>query len=158
MKPETDPIADDEWLLRRVRKELFSTATCPAVSPDAFKPRVRGPKVREPDIDGISLYREACLSDPADILATVSEDKRHDYAIVRVPVKLITSLKLTVKRHLDPRVRGHVVIPEINADEYAADKIPFTAIKLKLAETASEEGNILRRPSPSPGSSSICVT
>jgi hypothetical protein len=152
MKPETDPIADDEWLLRRVRKELLSETSTLIVSPNAFKPRVRGPKVREPDVEGISLYREACLSAPADILATVPNDKQHEYGIVRIPVSLLKSLNLTVQIRRDPRVRGHVVIPELNADDYEADKARFTPIYLRLAEVASEDANIVHYPGPVSGS------
>jgi hypothetical protein len=146
MKPETDPIEENEWLLRRVRKELFFELADLKVSPDAFKPRVRSPKVRDPDIEGISLYREACLATPSDILATVPVDKQHEYAIVRVPVSLVTSLNLSVVLQLDSRVLGHVVIPELNADDYTANKARFAPIKLQLATVASEAHNILRRP------------
>ncbi len=144
MKSETDPITDDEWLLRRVRVERFRTDQTPIVSPNAFEPRVKG---RDIDHDGISLYREACLHAPADVLATVAEDKRNEYAIVRIPITLIKSLYLSVKTKKDPRILGHVVIPELNADAYSADKVRFTPIKNKLAESASEEANILLRPS-----------
>lgn len=150
MKPETDSITDDEWLLRRVRVERFRTDKTPIISPNAFEPRVKG---RDIDHDGISLYREACVSAPADILATVAEDKRHEYGIVRVPVSLLKALNLSVQIHQDPRVLGHVVIPELNAAAYEADKAPFTPIKERLATVASEDANIVRRPSEAPGSS-----
>jgi hypothetical protein len=146
MKPETDPITDDEWLLRRVRVERFRTDKTPIISPNAFEPRVKG---RDIDHDGISLYRESCLSAPADILATVAEDKRHEYGIVRIPVSLLRTLNLTVESHQDSRVLGHVVIPELNATAYAADRAPFTPTLLRLAEAASEDANIVRRPAAS---------
>jgi hypothetical protein len=144
MKAETDPIADDEWLLRRVRIERFRTDKTPIISPNAFEPRVKG---RDIDHDGISLYREACLSAPADILATVAEDRRHEYGVVRVPVALLKTLDLTVQIRVDPRVRGHVVIPQLNAAAYDANKAQFTPIKERLASEASKEENILLVPS-----------
>lgn len=140
MKPETDPITEDEWLLRRVRVERFRTDKTPIISPNAFEPRV---KRRDIDHDGNSLYREACLSAPSDIWATVVEEKRHEFGIVRVSVRLLKELKLTIEPRPNPRVRGHVVIRELNANDYAADKARFTEIKLRLAEVASEDGNIL---------------
>jgi hypothetical protein len=91
MKPEGDPIADDEWLLRRVWWERFRSNNTPIISPNAFEPRTGG---REPDLDGISLYRAACVSDPNEVLATVAADKRPKYAIVRIPVSLVRSLGL----------------------------------------------------------------
>jgi hypothetical protein len=149
MKPETDPITDDEGLLRRVRVERFRTDKAPIISPNAFEPRVKG---RDVDRDGISLYREACLSAPTDILATVAEDKRHEYGIVRVPVSVLKALNLSVRICQDHRVPGHVVIPELNAAAYDADKAHFTPIKERLAAVASEEANIVHRPSVAFGS------
>lgn len=148
MKPETDPITDDEWLLRRVRVERFRTDKTPIISPNAFEPRVKG---RDIDHDGISLYREACLSAPTDILATVVEDRRHEYGIVRVPVSLLKALNLSVRIRSDDRVLGHVVIPELNAKAYNADKASFIAIKEQLAAVASENENIVCCPSGAPG-------
>lgn len=123
----------------------------PVISPNAFEPRLPGPKVRDPDIEGISLYRQDCLASPEDILATVAEDKRHEFGIVRVPVALLQALNLTVEFRRDTRVLGHVVIPELNATAYAAGKAPFTPTLLRLAEIASEDANIVRRPTTSPG-------
>jgi hypothetical protein len=145
LKLETDPIADDEWLLRRVRVERFRTDNTPIISPNAFEPRVTG---RDIDRDGISLFREACLSAATDILVTVAAEKRHENGIVRIPVSLLFDLKLTVVSSPDPRILGHVVIPELNAEAYQKDKARFTIIKLRLAEVASELANIVHRPSP----------
>jgi len=150
MKPETDPITDDEWLLRRVRVERFRTDKTPVISPNAFEPRLPGPKVRDPDTEGISLYREDCLTSREDILATVAEDKRRDFGIVRVPVALLQALNLTVEFRQDSRIPGHVVIPELNATAYAAGKATFTPTLLRLAEVASEDANIVRHPLVNP--------
>ncbi|MCX7701185.1 MAG: hypothetical protein N2039_09930 [Gemmataceae bacterium] len=144
MKSEADPITDDEWLLRRVRREMFRTDKVPVISPNAFEPRVKG---RDPDTDGISFYRLACLTDPSDVLATVPPERQDEYGIVRVSVSLLKSLGLSVVSKPDHRVRGHVVIPELTAAAYQSDKVRFTPIKYKLATEASMEENILRRPS-----------
>ena len=143
MKSETEPITDDEWLLRRVRVERFQNDKSPTISPNAFEPRVQG---RNPDLDGISLYREACLSSPSDILATVAPERLGEYGIVRIPVSLLASLHLSVLSRCDARILGHVVIPEMSSTAYLADKASFTPIKLRLAEVASAEGNILHIP------------
>jgi hypothetical protein len=143
MKAETDPIAEDEWLLRRIRVEKFRTDKLPVISPNAFEPRVKG---RDPDADGISFYRAACLGDPAEILATVASERRREYGIVRIPVSLLTTLKLSAEIKPDERIKGHVVIPELNAGDYEADKSRFTAIKVSLAIEASNDGNIVRWP------------
>jgi hypothetical protein len=147
MKEETDPITDDEWVLRRVRVERFRTDQAPALSPNAFEPRVKG---RDPDTDGISLYRAACLSDPSDVLATVDPDRRHEYGIVRIQVCTLRSLGLSVHTARDERVKGHVVIPELNAPDYAVHKARFTPLKEALAAEAGKEENIVKRPGPAP--------
>jgi hypothetical protein len=144
MKSEGDPITEDEWLLRRVRIEQFRTDKSPIISPNAFEPRVKG---RDPDTDGISLYRAACLSDPSEVLETVSPARRHEYGIVRVPVSFIKSLGLSVHPKPDNRIKGHVVIPELNSPAYEAAKASFTPKKEKLAVEASKVENILRQPS-----------
>lgn len=143
MKPESSPITDDEYLLRRVHRDRFRSDRVPIVSPNAFEPRVKG---RDPDADGISLYREACVATATDILATIPEEKRAEYAIVRVPVALLEGLGLTVRPVPDDRVLGHVVIPELNAADYDADKTKFTPAKLALATAASGDAAVVQRP------------
>ncbi|MFO0810091.1 MAG: hypothetical protein U0746_15835 [Gemmataceae bacterium] len=143
MKAETDPITEDEWLLRRVHKDRFPNDKIPPVSPSAFEPRVKG---RDLDVDGISLYREACLADATDILATVDQAKRHEQGIVRLPVRALLPLGLSVEIKPDARIKGHVVIPQLNAADYAANKAAFTPTKLALAEIAGE--NIVLKPRP----------
>jgi len=143
MKSESEPIADDEWLLRRVWWERFRSQTTPIISPNAFEPRTGG---REPDVDGISFYRAACVSDSNEVLATVAADKRPKYAIVKIPVALVRTLGLSLVAKQDSRIQGHVVIPEINAIDYARDKARFTAIKNAFAIEASRTENIVKRP------------
>ena len=74
------------------------------------------------------------------------EEKRGEIGIVRVPVALLTTLGLTAKSDVIPGIPGHVVIPELNARDYEADKARFTPIKLRLATEVSNESNIVRRP------------
>lgn len=143
MLSEDAPITDDEGLLRRVRMERFRTDRAPIISPNEFEPRIKG---REPDTDGLSLYREACLADPREVLATVAPERRHEYGIVRIPVSVIRALSLTVVSRPVAPINGHVVIPELNAQDYAADKARFTAIKLALAVEASKDENMVRWP------------
>lgn len=139
MKSETDPITDDEFLIRLVWGDRV-TDRVPTISPNAFEPR-------KSELDGISFFRQSCLGDPIDALIPIAEEKRSRYAIVQIPVSLLTLLGLTVRPAPISAVTGHVVVPEINNDAYQADKDRFTPIKLRLAEAAS--ANILRRPSAS---------
>ncbi|HXG08676.1 MAG TPA: hypothetical protein VNK04_02710 [Gemmataceae bacterium] len=143
MKAETDPITDDEFLLRRVRIERFRTDQIPIISPNAFEPRIQG---RDPDTDGISFYRAACLNEPDEILALLDPQRWRENGIVRLSVSFLKSLNLSVVSKPDARVNGHVVIPELNSRDYQADKARFKPIMLKLAEEASKDENIVRRP------------
>jgi hypothetical protein len=143
MKPESDPITDDEWLLRRVRREQFRTDKLPIISPNAFEPRIVG---REPDVDGISMYREACLASVDDVLATVPPERRHEYGIVRISVSFMKMKSLSVRSDPTDLIKGHVAIPELNSLDYATDKASFAATKLALATEASKDENLVRQP------------
>ena len=143
MKPEDSPITDDEWLLRRVRVEKFRTEDAPIISPNAFEPRTKG---RHPDTDGISLFRAECLDDPSEVLANVAPERIDEYGIARISISFLKSLGLSVEIRPASHTPGHVVIRELNANDYAADKARFTPIKLKLAVEASKDENILKRP------------
>lgn len=90
---ENEPISDDEQLLRRVHRQYFTLSRQPLISPNAFEPRFKG---RAPDVDGISLFRKACLPSPEAILALLPSDKRKDHGIVAISVACIKSLGLTV--------------------------------------------------------------
>ena len=142
MKPETDPITDDEWLLRRIHTDHIHEGR---IAERAFRPRLSG---RDPDTNGISLYRLTCLQNPAEILATIPEERRPLSGIVHIPVKLILDLGMTVKIEPDSRVLGHVVIPEMNADGYISNAEQVGEWISKLTLIASEPANILLRPTP----------
>jgi hypothetical protein len=143
MKPEDQLVTDDEWLLRRVWKKSFPKAGNVLFSVESFKPRCKG---NDPDTDGISLYREACQAAPVDILAEISEQKRADNGIVRVSVAFIKSLGLTVENKPEPPIKGHVVIPELNAEAYTTEKARIAPILVKLSTQASNPDHIVRRP------------
>lgn len=152
MKDESEPITDDEWFLRRVIKDRFPTDESPLISPNAFEPRLKG---RDIDTDGISLYREACLADPSEALPTVvrgkgeegEEKQRPVPGLVRVSKRLLDDLGLSVRSAPDTRVRGHVVIPELNAPDYIRNKAAYKLVLVKLAEAATKE--IVRWPTVS---------
>jgi hypothetical protein len=51
MKDQAEPIAEDEWVLRRVHENWFVPLGSPAINPYAFKPQIGGDL---PDVGGIS--------------------------------------------------------------------------------------------------------
>jgi hypothetical protein len=141
MKSETDPITADEWLLRMVWEDRF-TKKVPLISPRAFEPRTG----KHPDTDGLSLFREACVTNPTDVLAVIAEDKRAKYGIVRIPVAALGGLGLTVSTSRNDTVAGHVVIPELNSTAFQdkANTPFFVRTQLALAVIAS--ANIVHTP------------
>ena len=143
---ETTPIADDEWLLRRVASVRFRDGKSPLISPNTFEPLQPGPKVHYPDLDGISLFRAVCLQTPQDVLATMNPDRAGEFGIVRIPVSLIYSLGMTITIRPDPLILGHVTIPELNAENFARHRDQCRLFMHQLAAIASDPANILLRP------------
>ncbi|MCU0721843.1 MAG: hypothetical protein MUC83_19185 [Pirellula sp.] len=151
-KRESDPISEDELLVRRVWVKRFRSDKVPFVSPSAFEPRTEGDS---PDIDGISLYRLDCLENASDALGTIlDEQKRQQNGVVSIQVlevRSIRSMRLTVAEsyedELKPnRIPGHVVIPELNSLEYAAKKTVMKQAMLELATYASAPVRVLVNP------------
>lgn len=151
-KRESDPICDDELLVRRVRVERFKSDRIPIVSPSAFEPRTKGDSQ---DVDGISLYRLDCLESVSDALRTISDDiKRQQTGVVAIQVlevRSIRSMKLSVAESYEDeskpdRIAGHVVIPELNSSAYSADKTLIKQAMLDLATYASASDRILVTP------------
>jgi hypothetical protein len=154
-KRESDPISEDELLVRRVWVERFRSDKVPFVSPSAFEPRTTG---SSPDVDGISLYRLDCLESVWDALRTISDEiKRQQTGVVSIQVlevRSIRSMQLTVAEsyedELKPdRIAGHVVIPELNSLEYSAKKSVIKQAMLDLATYASASDRIMVKPASS---------
>ena len=154
-KRESDPISEDELLVRRVWGERFRSGKLPFVSPSAFEPRTTGDS---PDVDGISLYRLDCLESASDALRTILDDKKKQQtgvvSVQILEVRSIRSMQLTVAEsyedELKPdRIAGHVVIPELNSLEYSAKKSEMKQAMLDLATYASPLDRILVKPASS---------
>lgn len=153
MKSEDEPIDDDEWLLRRVYIDYFPRAGNDAFSPRAFEPRTSG---RDPDVDGISLYRLDCVSTPADVLSKIADPVKHrKNGVVKIAVLRVRNLRemrLTIvhcpdhELPLEKRIPGHVLIPELNSIAYAADKTRFTPVFRALADLAGRPGATVISP------------
>lgn len=153
MKSEDEPISDDEWLLRRVYVDRFPRAGNDAFSPRTFEPRING---RDPDVDGISLYRLDCVATPAEVLKKIADPAKHrKNGVVRVAVVSVRSLqemRLSIVPSpdedfpLENRIAGHVLIPELNSNAYAADKDRFLPVLKALADLASQPGATIIQP------------
>jgi hypothetical protein len=142
MKDENEPVSPDELVLRLVWQAFLDQRVVPPIHGRAFLPR--------PDeTDGISVFRLACLADPADALAVMSAEKRDKYGIAVLPAAELQTLGLSVRPAKIDSVPGHSVIPELNAIECGANKDWCKTVQKRLAEIASR--GIVRHPAP-PGS------
>ena len=61
-------------------------------------------------------------------------------------MSLLKQLGLSAHLEPDDRIQGHVVIPELNANDYKANKNLLTPKQLALTEEASKDENIVLRP------------
>jgi hypothetical protein len=147
LKDESEPISDDEWLVRQVYIDRFREHEIPFISPTAFQPRHKG---YAPDEDGISLFREACLDGHVEVLELIADlEKRKKIGLVRVRVSDLLALKLSVVATPIEQVRGHVSIPELSAEAWRdADGLrkKCRAWMDQLAELASQPTGVVIDP------------
>jgi hypothetical protein len=147
LKDESEPITDDEWLVRRVPANRFRTHKVPYVSPGAFEPRVKG---EAPDEEGISLYRLACLGSIQPILDFIGDPRKQLLTgFVRMRVSEIRGLGLSIVADRDNDLVGHVVIPELSAEAWRDTEHRRPACRqymMELAELASRPDAILYGP------------
>ena len=140
MKPETDPISDDEIVLRLVWRDYFKEGDNLPVKPRAFYPR-------GDEHSGISVFRAACVAGPADILAALPKaENRPRYAIAALAVADLKAFGLTVVPDQIAAVPGHAVLTELNSVGWAADKVFWQSVVEGLARLASR--SIIHKPAP----------
>jgi hypothetical protein len=129
MTAPPDAVAADEFILRRVHKNHCSVSLPRAVHLAAFRPS------RE-DVTGLSVYREKHLT-AAQVAA--SGRKAGEYFVVRIPVRLLLSLGLTVVPDDAPdSPPGHALIPELSLAAYEGNKQRLKDVLLELARAAGE--------------------
>ncbi len=132
---DADPVADDEFLLRRVHRAFFNPALGMPVQPEAFRPT-------DGDTDGLSVHRERFVT-AADSLAAVAEDKRAMYCVVRLSVGALRAMGLTIDPSPDSvrGIPGHALIRELNclACRTAVGKPRCKAWQRELAKLAGTD-------------------
>lgn len=131
MKAEDEPVSADESVVRLVWHEFLRPGQPVPILPVAFKPRAN-------EFDGISVFRAACLGDPAGALAAVLPEKRGGYAVAVIPLAELASLGLTIRPSKIDRVPGHAVIPELNIVAVDADRTRWKAVQIALAQLAAK--------------------
>jgi hypothetical protein len=90
------------------------------------------------------VFRVACLSEPCDALAVITEEKRGRYAIALLPVAELSALGLTVQPAKIANVPGHAVVSELNSVSCKADKARCKLLQRQMAAIASR--NIVHLP------------
>ncbi len=108
----TRSIEPDEAIIRRIRKcpGYYNPLKNPPIERGAFTPNKN-------DEDGLSFYLERELS--VEGLLAASNRPAIDYVIVRLKASDLYELGLSLDRTNNPDdLPGHVVIPEINFQDY----------------------------------------
>jgi hypothetical protein len=127
---EHEPVEGNEFVYRRIHCTFYKSGLPIPIQAAAFRPN-------QHDTSGISVFR-ACFVQPADTLANVSPPKRDEYYVVRLAVRDLNRLGLTVVPEPDPDgPPGHAVIPELSWSVYQADRGRMRQVQLELATVAS---------------------
>lgn len=138
MTDPVEPVAESEYVLRRIHRSFVDETLPVPFRPVAFRPNAN-------DKTGLSVFREACVT-AKDTLGAVPDAKKDDYFVARLTVAELTRLGLTVMPEPDPNgPPGHAVIPELSWDAYQADKQRWKVVTVELARLASAD--IVHRPS-----------
>jgi len=137
MNDQHEPVADDEYVYRRVPAAFYLPTLPVPVQFPAFRPNQK-------DATGLSVFRAKFVK-PADTLANVAAAKRADYYVARLAVRDLLALGLSVVPEPHPAgPAGHAVVPELRWSAYEADKKRLKPGLLALAGLASKD--IVLRP------------
>jgi hypothetical protein len=135
MPESPSPIADEEFVLRRIHRNHVDPGPPPVVGFTGFRPTPG-------DTAGLSVYRENSIS-AAEV--AVSGRKPGEYYVARLSAAALRALGLSVV--LDEQSQGpagHALLPELRLDACKNDKTRLRAIQVRLAELASQ--NIVHHP------------
>jgi hypothetical protein len=137
MSQESQCVADEEFVLRRIHKNQVDAGPPPVIGFTGFRPTPE-------DTAGLSIYREKLVS-PA--LVAASGRKPGEYFVVRLPVRSLRQLGLTVIAEEQAEgLAGHVLIPELSLAACRQEKARLREVQVRLAELASQ--NIVHVPDP----------
>ncbi len=140
MKHEDSEVTDDEFLVRLVIDHKFrQIGTEYRLKEGVFNPTNN-------DTDGLSFYRLSCLNSPFQSLDSKKPESHDLFGLVKVTVETIRSLGWDVVKSKEARCPGHVVVPQINSEDYGKnDNSDFRA---KLAKLKNEAESYLIRIPP----------
>lgn len=131
MIAEDEPITPDEWVVRLIWGQFLRLGEPVPVQPVAFRPRAN-------EVEGISVFRAACLSEPQDCLIVIAPEKRDKYALSLLPVSELLRLGLTARPAKIDVIPGHAVIPQLNITAVEKDQSYWKSIQIELAILAGK--------------------
>jgi hypothetical protein len=139
MSDQSQRVEETEFVLRRIHQQHVEEGAPFPILATGFRPT-------ENDTTGISFFREKFLSHPTVALSSVDAAKQNNYFLVRLAIRDIYPLELTMLPEPDPEgPPGHAVIPELSWSAYQADKDRLKKIQYELAKLACN--GIVHRPS-----------
>ena len=126
------PVDPGEFVLRRIHMNHYFPTQNPPITVEAFRPSSE-------DDNGLSVYREGFNPDPQQVLQYVEAAKRDRYYVVRIAVRDILAMGLTVVADHVPGEPGHALIPEIALPVYTGKrKAELRPAQLELARLAAD--------------------
>ena len=134
-KSEKAPIESNERIIRLFWYTNFKNG----------EPKSSGFKPKKDEHEGISLFREECLTEPLECLkAILDEGKRDYYGVISYPHSAFTSRQMSfVLDHIE-EVPGHVLLTSINPSSWNEDKNNF---RYRVDELTSDDSRrIIRMP------------
>jgi hypothetical protein len=127
MSDDAYDVPSEEPILRKIPKAqgYFDPRKKPPIERGAFSPNAK-------DIDGISCFLERLMS--IELLVEISAPRPpSEIVIVRLRAKDFYDLGLTLRRTFDPGdYPGHVIVPELNREDYENQKQRFKPLVFAL--------------------------
>lgn len=137
----TDPIENDEGILRRVSTKVWAADASALPPVRCFYPQTPIPKSGHPgDIDGLSVSRERIT--PAEQLSHGPLGKR--YHVAQVKADVIRGAGVAIRPDPKDEDRGHCLLPEINIVAYQSDPVRKRWIKERAEIIARSARLVLR--------------
>ncbi len=143
-KDSKAPVSTDEEVLRRIPRVYYNSSFSTPVQVNAFRPT-------DQDIDGISVFRQACGATPEALVASGRSASGYVVAILKVQEILdikVDGIRPTVVAtpKSDDTVPGHASIPELSIQLKTSNKAVCLKLQQQLAFLACK--SVIEVPPP----------
>jgi hypothetical protein len=133
MADAADSVAPDESVLRKIVKApgFYDPQKSPPIERGAFTPNRN-------DVDGLSFFLEREMSIEA-MIESAAPRPASELVVIRLHAKDVYALGLTLRRTFNPGdLPGHVIIPEINWNDYQTRKTALKPLIVQLVHLAEK--------------------